>query len=205
MKDLWNKIKTPIKVGVLGIILSFLPIKALGQETNTSDNQKVKYDQTYGKFGLSTLWSNDPYVKNGFGTLLGFKTEVGKEMAREIKGGLSIGNYWGKGKGDYYEGEKCVIFDATANIIWAPEDKKGDNLFYIKAGFKYRSLTISGKGWSDNTDGIGLNVGFGGNITLGKGWKIYSEIEYDQTKGENNGEENSIGGTTWAIGVSRIF
>jgi len=188
--------------GIAG--LSLLPMKSFSQQTNTSNNQKTKYGQTYGKFGLSTLWSNDSYIKDGFGPMLGFETEVGKEIVREIKGGLSVGNYWGKGTGNY-EDEKCKIFDATATVMWAPEDKEGDNLFYIKAGFKYRSQTISGKDWSDEIDGIGLDVGFGGNITLGKGWKIYSEMEYDQTKGEIDNEEYSIGGTTWTLGLSRFF
>ena len=66
MKNLWNKIKTPIKIGTLATILSFLPMKSLGQY--------------YGKLGLSGKNMSDSTINEYFGMMPGVKAGVGLDL-----------------------------------------------------------------------------------------------------------------------------
>ncbi|MFA4852760.1 MAG: outer membrane beta-barrel protein [Bacteroidales bacterium] len=177
--------------------------KSEGQETQTQESVKKEYPKTYAKIGASFHWNRDEDIKEYFKSMPGYKLELGAEVARNIKIGLTDSHYWGKDK-EY--GDKCRVWDFSPRATYVLRNEEGDNLFNCGIGGKYRSIRVIYKdGEEDKIDGIGLTFFAGADINLKNDWKIFTELEYDKITGEYDGDEYPIGGTTWTLGFSRRF
>ena len=179
MKNLWNKIKTPIKIGALATILSFLPLKSFSQES--ADTTKKGY--SHMAFSLSDF--NDKITRKDAGTMIGIQLGYSKEIYKEVNGRISSSYSFADNKKRDF---KVFMFDVGPQIEWHPTFK-GENPIYFGAGFRYRYLTATNRETKDeeNHSGLGFVINFGWDAKIEKtNSYFYLETEYDQIESDED-------------------
>ncbi len=171
MKSLWNKIKTPIKVGALATILSLVPLKSLAQKSaNITQKGKIKAGISYN------LFSNE-YLSKEYKNLVLIHGGYEKNLSNMLNLGLDI-SFGTKKEVDTQLPYKLIYFSANMELICGIKDNK-DASFYGIFGLGVRKLIEqNNEGGTKNTDlSIGGSAGFGGQIKLSDYLYAFGEIK----------------------------
>ncbi len=171
MKNLWNKIKTPIKVGALATILSFLPIKSLAQEsTNLTPKGKIKAGISYNLF-------SGEYLSEEYGSIVLISGGYEKKLSGMFDLGIDM-SFGTKKEIDAQSPYKLIYFLTNIEGIYGINDDKDFSLYAIMT-IGFRTVAEQDNEGSIETTNlsIGGNVGGGGQIKLSDNLYIFGEIK----------------------------
>jgi len=156
MKNLKSKLKNfGLGLGIAG--LSFLPMKALGQETNINTKGNIH-------LGLSLVDFNSRDAASEIGVFPGLKIDYSKEIFNEVRGRIMISYQGSNERGDPYG---IFLFDIGPQIEWLPTIRNSNPL-YFGIGLKYRTLNSTNKKSKEEESfsGIGFGINFGSEIQI---------------------------------------
>lgn len=180
------------------------PEKEFSEETKTTP-EKDSYSkrETYVQLGFAARTFTDSGLKNQYGEFLGFETQVGVEIIKDLTAELSWANHWKKLDSD----EKFKYWEAAVIFDYHPAN------FYLGAGpafvsFKneYYDTSIPGfPQWHSYSDyAIGFTGRIGFEIRLAQKLHLYWEIKYTNVTLEDGGEKLEVANFGTAIGL-RLF
>jgi len=214
MKNLWNKIKTPIKVGALTTILSLLPMKSMGQEVqdSTSIQTESNIPMNYGFASIGPQFWADTDWKEIYGHMIMFKGGYQRYLTKDVLLDLSANLGSRKNETDYNEYE---LSNASLNLGLSKYFLLSDDnkiALYVNGGLKVTAMREEIKSKTESTalgpakktengSTAGYYIGGGLEIPVGRRSSWFVEISVNESTLEWYGGEANIGGVELTSGI----
>ncbi len=175
-----------IGLGIAG--LSFLPIKAFGQEVPNSNY--------YSKLGISWKMMNNSNMQEYFKSVFGGKGSVGIKTGNISRIELE-GAYYGEKNKEKDLRTKMAQIAGYYDVCFGKKDVS----FYFGGGIKIMNFKFENldSDYSEQLTGVG--GGFRGGIELkSDNEMLYIEFNYDEINGRMDGENCDLSGAEITIG-----